>query len=125
MPASASVPQRGDIWDVHFDPQVGAEIGKIRPAVIVSIGSAGRLPLHIVEPITTGRPHFAQYFWMLPIPATPQTGLTHASFADAFQVKSVAVERMVQPRGVLLPTLVDELAALVALCIGYQPTAIP
>lgn len=29
-------PQRGDIWRVAFDPSIGGEIRKTRPAVIVS-----------------------------------------------------------------------------------------
>ena len=38
---------RGEIWRVEFDPSTGQEIGKIRPAVIVSENSIGRLPLKI------------------------------------------------------------------------------
>lgn len=122
IPAQPPAIERGHIWDVQFDPQVGAEIGKIRPAVIISMAGIGRLPLHIVVPITTGAPHFSQYFWMVPIAATPQTGLAHDSFADTFQVKSVSIERLIQPRGLLSQTLVDKLAAAIALCIGYAPT---
>ena len=54
--------QRGEVWNVNFDPQVGQEIQKIRPAVVVSVPSAGRLPLHIVVPITTGNPTFKNYW---------------------------------------------------------------
>jgi mRNA interferase MazF len=35
-------PQRGDIWVVAFDPPIGGEIRKTRPAVIVSNDSANR-----------------------------------------------------------------------------------
>ena len=55
--------QRGHLWDVRFDPQVGSEIGKVRPAVVMSIPSVGRLPLHIVVPITTGNPNFSKLPW--------------------------------------------------------------
>jgi mRNA interferase MazF len=37
-----SIPQRNDIWWVAFDPSVGGEIRKTRPAVIVSNDSANR-----------------------------------------------------------------------------------
>jgi mRNA interferase MazF len=33
---------RGEIWQVSFDPTVGAEIRKTRPAVIVSSNSLDR-----------------------------------------------------------------------------------
>lgn len=113
--------QRGQIWDVTFDPQVGAEIGKVRPAVVINIPSAGRLPLRIVVPITTGKPSFSKFPWMLPITATGQNGLDHDSFADGFQVKSVAIKRFIRQRGVLPQAELDELATIVAYCVGYKP----
>ncbi len=41
--AKARRPQRGEIWMVHFDPSVGAEIRKVRPAVVVSVDTIGLL----------------------------------------------------------------------------------
>jgi PemK-like, MazF-like toxin of type II toxin-antitoxin system len=32
-------PSRGEVWDICFDPSVGAEIQKTRPAVVVNIAS--------------------------------------------------------------------------------------
>jgi mRNA interferase MazF len=113
--------QRGDIWNVNFDPPVGAEIRKIRPAVVMSVAGAGRLPLHIIVPITTGDPRFHQYFWMIAIPVSTTNGLDHDSFADAFQVKSVSVNRFVSKRGILTRSQLDEIAAGIALCVGYAP----
>jgi len=37
-------PKRGEIWLVNFDPTVGAEIKKIRPAVVISSDGVGKLP---------------------------------------------------------------------------------
>jgi mRNA interferase MazF len=113
--------QRGEVWDLKFDPQVGSEIGKIRPAVMMNIPSVGRLPLHIVVPITTGHANFSKLFWMIPIQASPSNGLAHDSFADAFQVKSVAAERFVQKRGILSQAELDEIATVIAHCVGYVP----
>jgi mRNA interferase MazF len=113
--------QRGQVWDVKFDPQLGSEIGKIRPAVVMNIPSVGRLPLHIVVPITTGNPNFNKFLWMMPIGADSQNGLDHDSFADAFQVKSVAYQRFIKHRGALSQPQLDELAAIIAFCIGYKP----
>ena len=33
--ASAPTPVRGEVWLVHFDPAVGAEIQKLRPALVL------------------------------------------------------------------------------------------
>jgi mRNA interferase MazF len=50
--------KRGEVWWVHFDPAVGGEIRKKRPAVIVSNDSANRHLNRVqVVPLTsqTGR----------------------------------------------------------------------
>ncbi|NLC36250.1 MAG: type II toxin-antitoxin system PemK/MazF family toxin [Alcaligenaceae bacterium] len=46
--------QRGEVWWVEFDPAVGSEIRKTRPAVIVSNDAANRnLGRVVVMPITS------------------------------------------------------------------------
>jgi mRNA interferase MazF len=46
--------RRGDIWWVDFDPSIGSEIRKRRPAIIVSNDSANRhLSRVVVVPLTS------------------------------------------------------------------------
>ena len=46
--------KRGEVWWVEFDPAVGTEIRKTRPAVIVSNDSANRhLGRVVVVPVTS------------------------------------------------------------------------
>ena len=44
MITNSSSPKRGDIWLTNFDRTVGAEIKKVRPAIIVSSDGVGKLP---------------------------------------------------------------------------------
>jgi len=44
--------RRGQVWLYGADPTIGDEIGKTRPAIIVSNDNVGVLRLKIVVPIT-------------------------------------------------------------------------
>lgn len=49
-------PRRFEVWWCNFDPTVGAEIAKVRPAVIVSPDEYNdRVSWFTVAPMTTGR----------------------------------------------------------------------
>jgi mRNA interferase MazF len=113
--------QRGEVWLVRFDPSEGDEIRKVRPAVVMTAVSAGRIALHIVVPITGWQPQFSHYSFIVRLTPSNQNGLTKDSAANAFQVKSVAFSRFQTRLGALTNDEVDEIAAAIALCIGYQP----
>ncbi len=114
-------PQRGEIWLVNFDPTIGAEIKKLRPAIVVNTPAVGRLPLRIVVPITDWKPHYAEFSWFVQLDPNAENGLSKESGADSFQVKSISVERFIQRLGSVPEEYVAEIAAGIALCIGYNP----
>jgi mRNA interferase MazF len=116
--STAPTPSRGEVWLVDFDPAVGAEIQKVRPALIVRVDSIGRLPLRMVEPLTDWKPQFANFPWFVLIPADSDNGLSKDSGADAFQTKSVSLTRFVRPLGTVTATQTDDVASAVALCVG-------
>ena len=110
---------RGEVWLVAFDPTLGAEIQKTRPAVILSRDSLGILPLRIVVPLTTWRAEFAGRPWMVPIGPTADNGLTRDSAADAFQVKSVSALRIRQRLGVVAPDVLEQIVRTVGAVIEH------
>jgi mRNA interferase MazF len=116
--AKQPTPKRGEVWLVRFDPSTGAEIRKVRPAVVVSVDAVGRLPLRIVVPVTDWRPQYVGFPWFVSLPANAANGLMKDSGADAFQVKSVSEARFVHRLGVVTAGQLDDIAGAVALCVG-------
>jgi mRNA interferase MazF len=116
--AKVQTPKRGEIWLVDFDPATGAEITKVRPAVVISVDSVGRLPLRMVVPVTDWKPHYAAYPWFVELPMTAANGLVKDSGADAFQTKSVSLTRFSRRVGAITAAQIDEIAAAIALCVG-------
>ena len=113
-------PRRGEVWNVDFDPTIGAEIQKIRPAVVVSINGIGRLPLKLVAPITDWKIHFSGRIWLVNVKPTNTNGLTKESAVDVLQVKSLDVQRFLTKRGRLKATLMSEISGAIAAIIDYQ-----
>jgi mRNA interferase MazF len=116
--ATVPAPRRGEIWLVDFDPAIGAEIQKIRPAVVISLDTIGRLPLRLVVPITDWKPQYGSYPWFVELPASSTNGLAKDSGADAFQTKSVSQTRFVRLLGQLTAAQLDDIASAIALCVG-------
>lgn len=90
---------RGEIWLINLDPTVGAEIKKSRPAVIVSVDEIGVLPLRMIVPITTWKDHYSKATWMVQNEPSINNGLNNSSAADAFQVRSLSVDRFIHRIG--------------------------
>jgi len=106
------------VWWIAFNPSVGSELRKVRPAVVLNIAAVGKLPLRIVVPITEWDPKWAGVPWILPLLPSARNGLAKDSAADCFQVKSLSLERFQSKMGSLEPIEVEEVAAGVALCVG-------
>ena len=70
-------PQRGEVWWVAFDPSIGGEIRKTRPAVIVSNDAANAALKRVqIVPLTStvGRLYPAEAFVALRVAQPPDGG---------------------------------------------------
>ncbi len=115
-----SDPKRGEIWIIQFDPQIGSEIGKKRPAVVVNLDSIGKLPLRIIVPITGWDSRYSSLPWFVPIEPSETNGLSKKSGADAFQTKSLSLDRFINKVGNVTSNEIRDIVNSIALCIGVQ-----
>jgi mRNA interferase MazF len=84
---------QGEIWMVNFEPSVGNEIQKLRPAIVVNDDRIGRFGIKIVVPITQWKEHYIDYPWIIKIIPDAINGLAKDSSIECFQIKSFAVDR--------------------------------
>ena len=116
--------KQGEIWMVKFYPQVGSEISKLRPAVIISHDTIGRLPLKTIVPVTDWKTTYTHYPWMINIKANKPSGLTKTSAIDCFQVKNFANERLVEKIGFIDDKLLKHIHETVAKTLNPNYTLI-
>ena len=93
--------KRGEVWLINFDPTIGDELRKTRPAVIVSDDSVGVLALKVIVPITDWKDRYAIAPWMVHLTPNITNGLSKPSAADCFQVRSVSQQRFIRQLGSL------------------------
>ncbi len=100
--------KRSEIWLINLDPTIGAEIRKVRPAIIISHDDLGVLPLKIIIPITEWKEQYAVAPWMVQIFPDGKNGLSKMSSADALQIRSVSVERFVKRIGIVNTDILEQ-----------------
>jgi len=84
-----SFPRRGEIYLVAFDPTVGYEMKKTRPAIVIQNDVSNEYsPITIVAAISShygDPPHPRE----VPVPVGARTGLTQASAVVLNQLRSI------------------------------------
>lgn len=119
MNAIPKNPKRGEIWLVEFDPQVGEEIQKTRPAIVLSIESMSHLKTRYVVPIRDHKPFHEGIYYFFPLVPDPVNKLKKNSSGDCTQAKSVSLNRFVKRTGGKLDELaLNEIANTVAYLLG-------
>ena len=106
--------RRREIWLINLDPTTGAEIRKIRPAVIVNDDELGLLPLKIIAPITDWKEHYQNAPWMVRLEPDKQNGLEKVSSVDTFQVRSVSEERFLRRLGKVSDSSMEKIVKALA-----------
>lgn len=100
---------------VDFDPTIGAEIKKKRPAVVVSSDAVGKLPIKLIAPITEWQISFKHNIWHINVTPDSNNGLTKASAVDTLQLRGVDTQRFISKLGHLSAPL-----SAIAAVVEYQ-----
>jgi len=113
---------RGDIWLINLDPTVGAEIKKIRPAVIISNDIANQhSPMVTVLPVTDKGEKVFPFETEIPA-RTP--GLIKISKIKCQQIRAVDKVRLVRILGVLPDATLHATERALCLHLGLDPATL-
>jgi mRNA interferase MazF len=109
--------RRGDVFLVSFDPTVGAEIRKTRPALVLQNDVANvHSPITIVAAITS-KFELPLYPTEVPIMA-PEGGLSLDSVVLLNQVRSIDRQRLVRRLGRLKPDTIAKVERAIQISFG-------
>ncbi|MBJ7899087.1 MAG: type II toxin-antitoxin system PemK/MazF family toxin [Cyanobacteria bacterium RI_101] len=113
-------PKRGEIWLINFDPTVGAEIKKVRPAVVISSDSVGKIPIKLIAPITDWKTYFSQNLWHIKIESDSTNGLSKDSAIDTLQLRGVDLQRFIRKLGTISEIKMLEVTTSIATVIEFE-----
>lgn len=105
---------QGEIWEVDLNPTIGDEMSKKRVCLVVNSNSVGILKLRTIVPITAWQDKFQYVAWMTKLEKNANNGLAKTSSADAFQVRSLSVNRFYKKIGVVSDEILFEVHQSIA-----------
>jgi mRNA interferase MazF len=114
---ATGVPRRGDVYLVAFDPTIGAEIRKTRPALVIQNDTANRFsPVTIVAAITSQLGE-RRYDTEVLVRAA-DGGLDRDSVVLLNQLRSIDRRRLVQRLGTLRRDTMVRVDRALAISVG-------
>ena len=109
--------RRGEVYFVNFDPTIGAEIKKTRPALILQNDIANMYsPITIVAAITS-KSDEQLYPTEVPI-ESPEGGMIRDSVVLLNQIRSIDKTRLVKRLGLLKPDTMQKVDRALEVSLG-------
>jgi mRNA interferase MazF len=114
------LPQRGEIYLVNFDPTVGSEIQKTRPALILQNDIANKhSPITIVAAITS---KFDDRLYPTEVLVlASNTGLSQDSVVLLNQIRSIDRTRLIRRLGVVSDEIMTAVDRAIQVSLGLIP----
>ena len=113
-------PKRGQVYLVNFDPTLGAEIQKTRPALILQNDIANaHSPITIIAAITSKYTEPLYPTEVLIVP--PEGGLTVKSVVLLNQIRSIDKQRLVKPLGMVSTATMEAVEEALQISLGFIP----
>jgi mRNA interferase MazF len=114
------LPQRGEIYLVNFDPTVGSEIQKTRPAMILQNDIANKhSPITIVAAITS---KFDDRLYPTEVLVlASNTGLSQDSVVLLNQIRSIDRTRLIRRLGVVSDEIMTAVDRAIQVSLGLIP----
>lgn len=119
-PATPVAPRRGDVFLVAFDPTIGAEIRKTRPAVVIQNDVGNRAGSTTIVAAITSHEHEQLYPFEVLLPAG-EAGLEKRSVALLNQIRTVDRRRLMRKLGTLRADPMRRLDRALAISVGLLP----
>ena len=110
-------PQRGEIYLVNFDPTIGSEIRKTRPALILQNDVSNQYsPVTIVAALTS---QFTEPLYPTEVLIkVPEGGLQVDSVALLNQIRSIDKQRLIKRLGVLESVTMEQVDRAIQISLG-------
>jgi mRNA interferase MazF len=121
--ATSSDYRLGSIWLVSFDPSVGTEIRKTRPAIIVSGTAFNQRRKVTVLPITSSSPDSKLLPVVISVNPNAENGLTTNSFIVCIDPMTFDKRRLIKQLGILEQDLIRQVQSILHSYLDFDSIA--
>ena len=110
-------PQRGEVYLLNFDPTIGSEIKKTRPALILQNDISNfHSPITIVAAIST---QFEEPLYPTEVLiSAPEGGLNRDSVVVLNQIRSIDKQRLIKRLGIITPEKMEQVNRAIQISLG-------
>lgn len=113
----SATPKRGEVWIVNFDPTIGSEIRKTRPAVILQNDIGNRFSSVTIAAAISSKFDERLYPTEVPI-ELPDGGLKEESVVLLNQIRTIDKQRLVKRTGTLRPETMEKVDRALQISLG-------